>query len=180
MFEQELLPFWRGNSKAIRVVSDKFTQLFKNFTRPPVAAVVPNINSGPRMKKMKLSSSFVLSKWEASLFWRKFWQRLIWTFSLEMMMMTNNDTYPVTREIRRYWQLCNFSLHSQEEKKGFHLKKTYFSKRIPTKHFQKHFSQKFLRQKNAQTKETLVEPDLSTNQHQSAFNSQNKNKFVLA
>ena len=43
-FEQDLLP-WGGNCKAIRVVFWKFTQLFKNFTRPPVAAVAPNINS---------------------------------------------------------------------------------------------------------------------------------------
>ena len=36
--------------KQFALFSDKFTQLFKNFTRPPVAAVAPNINSGTMFK----------------------------------------------------------------------------------------------------------------------------------
>ena len=38
LFEGEIV-------KQFALFSDKFTQLFKNFTRPPVAAVAPNINS---------------------------------------------------------------------------------------------------------------------------------------
>ena len=38
LFEGEIV-------KQFALFSDKFTQLLKNFTRPPVAAVAPNINS---------------------------------------------------------------------------------------------------------------------------------------
>ena len=60
-FEQELLPFLGEIVKQFALFSEKFTQLFKNFTRPPVAAVAPNINSARNLKEEQLNVSFCLS-----------------------------------------------------------------------------------------------------------------------
>ena len=52
--------FWGKIVKQFALFSEKFTQLFKNFTRPPVAAVAPNINSEGRMVEVDGSSTELL------------------------------------------------------------------------------------------------------------------------
>ena len=55
--------FWGKIVKQFALFSEKFTQLLKNFTRPPVSAVPPNINSGKRAgPQTKTSKGKDLSK----------------------------------------------------------------------------------------------------------------------